>query len=36
MPRKSSVTRLSPDLRRQIDKALTDGRMTLDELHEFV
>lgn len=36
MARKSSVTRLSPDLRRQIDKALTDGRMTLDELHEFV
>ena len=27
---------MSPDLRRQIDKALTDGRMTLDELHEFV
>lgn len=36
MARKSSVTRLSPDLRRQIDKALTDGRMTLDELHAFV
>ena len=36
MARKSSVTRLSPDLRRQIDKALTDGRMTLDELHDFV
>ena len=36
MPRKSSVTRLSPDLRKQIDKALTDGRMTLDELHAFV
>lgn len=36
MPRKSSVARLSPDLRRQIDKALTDGRMTLDELHAFV
>lgn len=36
MARKSSVARLSPELRRQIDKALTDGRMTLDELHEFV
>jgi len=36
MARKSSVARLSPDLRRQIDKALTDGRMTLDELHDFV
>ena len=36
MARKSSVSRLSPDLRRQIDKALTDGRMTLDELHDFV
>ena len=36
MARKSSVSRLSPDLRRQIDKALIDGRMTLDELHEFV
>lgn len=36
MARKSSVTRLSPELRKQIDKALVDGRMTLDELHEFV
>jgi len=36
MTRKSSVTRLSSDLRRQIDKALIDGRMTLDELHDFV
>lgn len=36
MARKSSVTRLSPELRRQIDKAVRDGRMTLDELHEFV
>lgn len=36
MARKSSVARLSPDLRKQIDKALTDGRMTLDELHSFV
>ena len=36
MARKSSVTRLSSDLRRQIDKALIDGRMTLDELHDFV
>ena len=36
MARKSSVTRLSPDLRKKIDKALTDGRMTLDELHAFV
>lgn len=36
MARKNSVTRLSPDLRRQIDKALMDGRMTMDELHAFV
>lgn len=36
MPRKSSVSRLPADLRRSIDKALTEGRMTLDELHAFV
>lgn len=36
MGRKSSVTRLPVSLREQIDKALMQGRMTLDELHAFV
>lgn len=36
MGRKSTVTRLPVSLRSQIDKALAQGRMTLDELHAFV
>ena len=36
MPRKSTVSRLPAELRRQIDRAIADGRMTLDELHDFV
>lgn len=36
MGRKSTVTRLPLSLRSQIDKALAQGRMTLDELHAFV
>lgn len=36
MGRKSTVARLSPPVRDQIDKALMAGRMTLDELVAFV
>ena len=36
MSRKSTVARLSLPVRQAIDKALLDGRMTLDELHAFV
>lgn len=36
MGRKSTVLRLPPETRKKLDRALMDGRMTLDELHAFI
>lgn len=36
MGRKSTVLRLPLETRKKLDRALMDGRMTLDELHAFI
>ena len=36
MGRKSSITKLPQSVRRQLDRLIAEGKLTLDELHKFV
>lgn len=36
MARKSSITRLPVKVRKELDKLLMDGKLTIDELHDFI
>ena len=36
MPQKSAITRLPQSVRRQLDRLIAEGKLTIDQLHKFV